>query len=58
MDAMRPFNIPPDEYYVPFSNDQKDMGKPDYLEKVKNGLVGIFNIFKNEPPAMGKHLGL
>lgn len=58
LDALRPFNIPPGEYYVPFSNDQKDMSTPEYQEKVKKGPVGKMTVLKNEPPAMGRQLTL
>jgi len=57
-EALQPFKLPPGEYYVPFSNDQKDMAKSEYQEKVKEGPVGIMTILKNEPPAMSKHLAL
>jgi hypothetical protein len=56
LDALRPFTVPPGEYSFPYAADSKEMGSSQYLEKLKNGPVGMVTFFKNEPFNMGKQL--
>jgi hypothetical protein len=37
MDAMRPLGIPPGDYMIPRPADRKDMGPPEFAEKMKKG---------------------
>ena len=36
----------------------KDMGSPEFIEKMKQGPVGMMTITKSGPPDMGKELTL
>lgn len=58
LEALRPFNIPLGEYSFPFSNEGKEMDKPEYREKLKNGPVGFVTVLKNEASNMGKNLAM
>lgn len=57
MDALRPFDIPPGEYVFPHCEDPKQMGKPEFREKVSNGPVGFVTVMSGDF-AMGKSLAL
>ena len=37
MDAMRAFNIPPGDYVMPHAADMKEMGSPEFKEKLSKG---------------------
>ena len=56
MDALRPFNIPPGDYVMPRPASAKDMGTPEFIEKLKQGPVAFMTVFPNEPFNMGKQL--
>jgi hypothetical protein len=53
MAAMRPFNIPPGDYLVPCAGGPKAMKDPAFLEKMKQGPVGMMTIMPNGMMAMG-----
>ena len=56
MDALRNFNIPPGDYFMPRADSTKDMKTDEFKEKIGNGPVGIFTIMPNRMPIMGKSL--
>jgi hypothetical protein len=56
MDALRPFNIPPGDYAIPRAGSQKEMGTPEFTEKLNKGPVAFLGVMPNGPPAMGKSL--
>lgn len=56
MDALRPFNIPPGDYAIPCPASSKDMGTPEFTEKLNKGPVAFLNVAPNGPPSMGKSL--
>lgn len=58
MDALRPFAIPPGDYMMPRASSMKDMGSPEFTEKMKKGPVMIFTVVPNGPVTMGKSLTL
>ncbi len=58
MDALRPFAIPPGDYMMPRAASMKDMGTPEFVEKMNKGPVMIFTVIPNGPPTMGKSLAL
>lgn len=58
MDALRPFAIPPGDYMMPRASSMKDMGSPEFTEKMKKGPVMIFTVVPNGPATMGKSLTL
>ena len=57
-DALRRFDIPPGNYMMPCPGTPKEMGTPEFLEKYKQGPVGMVTIMRNRPPAMGTNLAL
>lgn len=56
MDDLRKHNIPPGEYYFPRAKDMKEMGSPEYIEKMKKGPVAMITVLENAPPKMGGQL--
>jgi hypothetical protein len=54
--ALRPFNIPPGDYVIPWCPSTAAMKSPEYQEKLAKGPVGMFTILPNGPFAMGKSL--
>ena len=58
MDDLRKANIPPGDYHFPRAKDMKDMKSPDYIEKLKQGPVGMMTVMKGGSPGMGKELTL
>lgn len=56
MDALRPFNIPPGEYMLPYSETQKERESPEFIEKANKGPVAFITVFPNGVPGMGKSL--
>ena len=56
-DALRPFAIPPGDYFIPHGH-AKEMHTPEYIQKTKEGPVAIITVRPNEPAKMGKSLGL
>jgi hypothetical protein len=56
MDDLRKYNIPPGEYYFPRAKDMKEMGSPEYIEKMKRGPVGFITVMENSPPNLNKQL--
>ena len=57
-DALRPLDIPPGDYVIPYAADSKTMGSPEYIERMKSGPVAFFTVLPSEPLAMGKSLAL
>jgi len=58
LDAMRPFAIPPGDYFLPRPKSGKEMKTPEFLEKMKKGPVVIMTVAPNGPFSMGRNLGL
>jgi hypothetical protein len=56
--GLREAKLEPGSYHFPFSQSPKEMGTPEMLEKYRSGPVGFIALFPNQPPAMGKYLGL
>lgn len=55
MAALRKFNIPPGEYFLPRA-DMKEMKSPAFIEKMKQGPVMLMTVLPNGPQPMGKNL--
>ncbi len=47
MDDLRKHNIPLGDYMFPKANSMKEMGSPEFLEKYKQGPVGMITIMKS-----------
>jgi hypothetical protein len=56
MDDLHKYNIPPGDYSFPRAKNMKEMGSPEFIEKMKQGPVGMMTIVKSGPPSMGKEL--
>ena len=56
LDDLRKHNIPEGNYSFPRATSMKDMKSPDFIEKMKQGPVGMMTISKSGPPSMGKEL--
>lgn len=57
-DALRPFNIPPGEYHMPWVGSMKEMETPDFQARIKRGPNMTLMVRANEPVNMGRSLGL
>jgi len=55
-DALRPFNIPPGEYMMPKPGNTKEMGTPEFQERMTRGPVLAMTVWPNGPFAMGAQL--
>jgi len=58
MDALRPFSIPPGDYFVPRPPNMAEMRSPAFAEKVKKGPVFVITVMQNRMVMMGKNLAL
>jgi len=58
MDDLRKANIPPGDYHFPHAKDMKDMNSHDFIERMKQGPVGMITMMESGPPNMGKQLVL
>lgn len=56
MAALRPFNIPPGDYAMPYAGSMKAMNTPEFQEKLKKGPVALVTVIPSGPPAMGVSL--
>ena len=57
-DALRPFSLPPGDYFIPRPGSTADLRSPEFLEKVKKGPVLVATVMKSEMTPMGRNLGL
>ena len=57
LDALRLLAIPPGAYFMPRPSNMKDMGSPEFIDKLKRGPVLMLQVRKNGPDAMGSRLG-
>jgi hypothetical protein len=58
MGALRKFNIPPGDYFIPCAVSPKQSKDPGFVEKMKQGPVAFFTVMKSGPPSMGLSLTL
>jgi len=58
MEDLGKHNLPPGEYNFPRAKDMKEMGSPEFIEKMKKGPVGFMTVMENAPPNIGKQLVL
>jgi hypothetical protein len=56
LDALRPLNLTPGEYYFPWCPDMKEMKKPEFMQKRIQGPVGVITVMQPGPPGMAKNL--
>jgi len=58
MDALRPFSIPPGEYVMPRASSMKEMGTPEFIEKITKGPAAFMTVVESGPQKMGLQLTL
>ena len=55
-DALRGFALPPGDYSLPRSSSMKEMGSPEFIDKMNKGPVVMFTVLPNGPMAIGQSL--
>ena len=58
LDALRPFAIPPGDYFMPRARDMKDMKTPEFALKMKQGPVFVMTMMPNGVMSMARNLGI
>ncbi len=58
LDALRPFDIPPGDYFLPRPSNRNEMRSPEFIEKMKKGPVMMLTVLPNGLTPMGRNLGL
>ena len=53
MDALRPFAIPPGDYFFPKPDSMADMKSPEFLERVNRGPKIVMTVMRNGMTPMG-----
>jgi hypothetical protein len=56
MEALRPFNIPPGDYVMPYCSSPAEMKTPEFQEKWKRGPVLMTTVWRTGHMAMGAQL--
>jgi hypothetical protein len=56
MDALRPYSIPPGEYVMPYAGGSKEMGSPEFIEKLTKGPSAFMTVLESGPYKMGMQL--
>lgn len=56
--ALRPLNIPPGDYFLPYAGSMKAQKSPEFLEKMNKGPVIIATVVPSGPPTMASSLAL
>src|SRR3977135_824717 len=56
LNALRPFAIPPGDYFIPRGAGMQDMKAPEFIEKMKQGPVAVLTVMPNGPISMGRPL--
>ncbi len=56
MDALRAAGVQPGNYHFPHCSSPAAMKDPTFVDKLKQGPVGLLNVIPSGPPNMGKYL--
>ena len=56
MEDLRKYNIPPGDYMIPLSSDNKERNSPQFKEKMNKGPVMITTVFPSGQMSMGASL--
>ena len=54
--ALRPFGIPPGDYFIPHASGMQEMKSPEFKEKLKQGPVMVLTVLPNGPIEMNRSL--
>ena len=57
-EALRPLDIPPGDYVIPYAADSKTLGSAAYIEKMNSGPVAFLTVLPNQPLGIGRSLSL
>lgn len=57
MEALRGLNVQPGDYRFPYGSTTAEMTAPEFVEKLKQGPIGIMTIRPNGEIKMGKMMG-
>jgi len=55
--VLRAGAVGPGQHFIPYCADPKDMGKPEMVQKFKEGPVGLLVVRPPAAPSKGKPLG-
>jgi hypothetical protein len=58
MDALRPLNIPPGDYFIPRPDSRQEMQSKEFQAKAAKGPMVVFTVMPGGPMSMGRNLGL
>ncbi|HEV8017708.1 MAG TPA: hypothetical protein VGP32_04020 [Steroidobacteraceae bacterium] len=56
LDALRPFAIPPGDYFIPRAGGMQEMRSAEFKDKLNRGPVAVFTVLPNGPIAMNRSL--
>ena len=56
--ACSAFSLPPGEYVMPRAGSMKEMGTPEFIEKMTKGPSAFMTVLEPGPPKMGGQLTL
>lgn len=56
LDALRPFAIPPGDYFLPRAGGMQEMRTPEFKEKLKQGPVAVMTVMPNGMFSMNRNL--
>lgn len=56
MDALRPFDLPPGDYAMPYCADPHEMKSDDFKARMVKGPVALMTVHPTGPAAMGRNL--
>jgi hypothetical protein len=54
--ALRPANVPPGQYVIPYCKEMKDLETPEMKQKFAEGPVAVVRVRRPGPPSMGPSL--
>jgi hypothetical protein len=58
MDDLRKYNLPPGDYMVPYTTDNKERNSPEFKEKMKRGPMFVATVLPSGQMGMGSSLAL
>jgi hypothetical protein len=56
MDALRPFSIPPGDYFMPRPSGREEMRSPEFAERMAKGPVVVMTVFPQTQMSIGRNL--
>jgi len=56
LNALRPFAIPPGDYFIPHPGGRQEMSSPEFKDKLKQGPVAVMTVMPNGMMSMQRNL--